>query len=51
VEQFIAICAASQDPQKIIEVVDKIGHIDVPLEELEEYIKMDIMQRSEYLIP
>ena len=38
-EQFIASCAASQDPQKIIDVVDKIGHIDVPLEELEEHIR------------
>ena len=40
VEQFVVKCAAAQDPQNIIEVVEKIGaHIDVPLEELEEHIK------------
>jgi hypothetical protein len=39
VEQFIARCANSQHPQKLVDVVDKIGHIDVPLEELEEHIK------------
>jgi hypothetical protein len=41
VEQFIARCANSQDPQKLLDVLDKIGNIalDVPLVELEEYIK------------
>ena len=39
VEQFIARCAAAQDPQKLVEVLEKLGHIDVPLEELEEHIK------------
>ena len=39
-EQFIARCAAAQDPQKLVDVLDKIGHIDVPLEELEEHIKL-----------
>ncbi|MGB8935030.1 MAG: hypothetical protein WCC17_07990 [Candidatus Nitrosopolaris sp.] len=40
VEQFITICANSQDPQKLVDVIDKIGHIDIPLEELEEHIKL-----------
>jgi hypothetical protein len=41
IEQLVARCAASQDPQKLADVLEKIGHIglDVPLEELEEYIK------------
>jgi hypothetical protein len=39
VEQFITRCANSQDPQKLVDVLEKIGHIDVPLEELEEHIK------------
>ena len=39
VEQFITRCTASQDPQKLIDVVDKIGHIDVPLEELKDHIR------------
>jgi hypothetical protein len=41
VEQFIARCANSQDPQKLLDVLDKIGNIslDLPLVELEEYIK------------
>ncbi|MFZ0512116.1 MAG: hypothetical protein WAM14_10965, partial [Candidatus Nitrosopolaris sp.] len=40
VEQFIIRCVNSQDPRKIIEAVEKIGgHIDVPLEELEEHIR------------
>jgi hypothetical protein len=41
VEQFIARCANSQDPQKLLDVLDKIGNIslDVPLVELEQYIK------------
>ena len=39
VEQFIARCAASQDPQKLVDVLDKIGDIDLPLEELEDHIK------------
>jgi hypothetical protein len=33
VEQVIAKCAASQDPQKLVDVLDKIRHIDVGLEE------------------
>jgi DNA repair exonuclease SbcCD ATPase subunit len=39
VEQLISVCLA-RDPQKIIEVVEKIGYIDtdVPLEQLEENI-------------
>jgi hypothetical protein len=41
VEQFIARCANSQDPQKLLDVLEKIGNIglDVPLIEQEEYIK------------
>ena len=39
-EQFIARCANSEDPQKLVDVLDKIGHIDVPLEELDEHIKL-----------
>jgi histidyl-tRNA synthetase len=41
VEQFIARSANSQDPQKLLDVLEKIGNIglDVPLVELEEYIK------------
>jgi uncharacterized protein YlxW (UPF0749 family) len=41
VEQFIARCANSQDPQKLVDVLEKIGDIDlaVPLEELEDHIK------------
>jgi hypothetical protein len=40
VEQLISMCVA-QDPQKIIEVVEKIGRIDtdVPLEQLEQNIR------------
>jgi hypothetical protein len=36
VEQFIARCANSQDPQKLVVVLEKIVDIglDVPLEEL-----------------
>jgi histidyl-tRNA synthetase len=34
VEQFITRCANSLDPQKLVDVLDKIGYIDVPLEEL-----------------
>jgi len=42
VEQLISVCLA-QDPQKIIEVVEKIGRIntDVPLEQLEENIRQN----------
>ena len=28
-----------KSPQKLVDVIDKIGYIDVPLEELEEHIK------------
>ncbi len=39
VEQFIAKCEASQDPQRIIDVVNKIEeHIDMPLDQLEDHI-------------
>ena len=30
-EQFVARCTNSQDPQKLVDVLDKIGHIDVKL--------------------
>ena len=49
VEQFITRCANSQDPQKIIDVVYKIGHIDVPLEELEEHIKQKRAEKETLL--
>ena len=40
-EQFIARCVNSQDPQKLVDVLERIGHIglDVPVAELEEHIK------------
>ena len=31
VDQFIARCANSQDPEKLLDVLEKVGHIDVPL--------------------
>jgi hypothetical protein len=42
---------ASQDPKKLVDILDKIGHIDVPLEKLEEHIKLkqaekDILQHE-----
>ena len=49
VEQFIARCANSQDPQKLVDVLDKIGHIDVPLEELEEHIKLKQAEKETLL--
>ena len=49
VEQFIARCANSQDPQKLVDVLDKIGHIDVPLEELEEHIKLKQAEKDTLL--
>jgi hypothetical protein len=49
VEQFIARCAASQDPQKLVHVLDKIGHIDVPLEELNEHIKLKQAEKETLL--
>ena len=49
VEQFIARCAASQDPEKLVDVIDKIGHIDVPLEELEEHIKLKRAEKETLL--
>ena len=49
VEQFIARCVNSQEPQKIIDVVDKIGDIDLPLEELEEYIKLKRAEKETLL--
>jgi len=36
VEQFIARCANSKEPQKLVYVLEKVGHIDVPLEELQQ---------------
>ena len=41
IEQFIARCANSQDPQMLLDVLEKIGNtgLDVPIVELEEYIK------------
>ena len=49
VEQFITRCAASQDPQKLVDALDKIGHIDVPLEELEEHIKLKQAEKETLL--
>ena len=49
VEQFIARCANSQDPQKLVDVLDKINHIDVPLEELEEHIKQKQAEKETLL--
>ena len=49
VEQFIARCTASQDPQKLVDLLDKIGHIDVPLEELEEHIKLKQAEKEKLL--
>jgi hypothetical protein len=49
VEQFIAKCAAAQDPQKLVDVLEKIGHIDVPLEELEEHIKQKQAEKETLL--
>jgi hypothetical protein len=49
VEQFIAKCAAAQDPQKLVDVLEKIGHIDVPLEELEEHIKQKQAEKERLL--
>ena len=46
VEQFITRCANSQDPQKLVDVLEKIGHIDVPLEELEEHIKQKQAEKT-----
>lgn len=35
-EKFIARCVNSQDPQKLVDVLEKMGYngLDVPLEEL-----------------
>jgi chromosome segregation ATPase len=46
VEQFITRCANSQDSQKLVDVLDKIGNIDVPLEELEENIKQEHAEKE-----
>ena len=48
-EQFIARCVNSQDPQKLADVLDKIGHIDIPLEELEEHIKLKRAEKETLL--
>jgi hypothetical protein len=49
VEQFIGKCAASQDPQKLVDILGKIGHIDVPIEELEEHIKQKYAEKETLL--
>jgi hypothetical protein len=49
VEQFIARCMNSQDPQKLVDVLEKVGHIDVPLEELEEHIKQKQTEKEKLL--
>jgi DNA repair exonuclease SbcCD ATPase subunit len=49
VEQIIARCANSQDPQKLVNVLEKIGYIDVPLEELEEHIKQKQAEKEKLL--
>lgn len=48
VEQFIARCANSQDSQKLLDVLEKIGNIglDMPLEELEEHIKQEQTEKE-----
>jgi histidyl-tRNA synthetase len=47
-EQFIGRCANSQDPQKLVDVLEKIGIIglDMPLEELEEHIKQRQVEKE-----
>jgi len=50
VEQFIARCANSQDPQKLVDVLEKVGHIDVPLEELEEHIEQKQSEKEKLLL-
>lgn len=49
VEKFIVRSANSQDPQKIIDVVEKVGHIDISLEELEEHIKQKQAEKETLL--
>jgi DNA repair exonuclease SbcCD ATPase subunit len=48
VEQFVARCANSQEPQKLVGVLEKIGHtgLDVPVEELEEHIKQRQVEKD-----
>jgi hypothetical protein len=48
VKRYIARCANSHDPQKLVDVLEKIGHIglDVPLEELEEHIKQRQVEKA-----
>ena len=49
VEQFIASCSNSHNPQKLVDVLEKVGHIDVPLEELEEHIKQKRAEKETLL--
>ena len=49
VEQFIARCANSHDPQKLVDFLQMIGHLDVPLEELEEQIKQKQAEKEKLL--
>jgi hypothetical protein len=48
VEQFISRCASSQDPQKLLNVLEKIGHmgLDIPIEELEEHIRQKQVEKD-----
>ncbi len=48
VEQFIARCTNSQDTQ-LVDVLDKIWDIDVPLEGLEEHIKLKRVEKETLL--
>ena len=47
VEQLIARYTASQDPQKLVDVLEKVGRIDVPLEELEEIEKETLLHEKD----
>jgi hypothetical protein len=49
VEQFIVRCTISQDPQKLLEVVDKIGHIHMPLDQVEDHIRQKQAEKETLL--
>ena len=49
VKQFITRCANSQDPQKLVDVLDKIEHIDVHLEELEDHVRQKQAEKEKLL--
>jgi hypothetical protein len=49
VEQLVARFANSQDPRKLVDVLDKIGHIDVPVDDLEEHIKLKQVEKETLL--